>query len=269
MDLLEFEDYFTDSLKTSFDENTIKQFFRIYKEDLFDVDRDQKLIDEDILRIKNGEPIQYVTGKTNFYGFEFLVSPAVLIPRCETEELVYWVLQSTDLQRSNLKVLDIGTGSGVIPICLKKKKPAWLLSAMDISDSALELAQRNANAHQLEINFICQDFLNDSAWGEEQWDVIVSNPPYIGKEEAELMDDHVIKHEPEIALFADDPLIFYKEILKFARQNLKKDGLIYLEINEFRVEALTNLYKDAFENLEFKKDMQGKVRMLKLSRPLF
>ncbi|TLX77802.1 peptide chain release factor N(5)-glutamine methyltransferase [Labilibacter sediminis] len=208
-------------------------------------------------------PIQYIIGETEFYGLPFKVSPAVLIPRPETEELVQWIIHDNKLACPN--ILDIGSGSGCIPISLKKHIPDAMVSSWDISEEALRIAKANALLNKTEVNFIKNDALNP-VYNPEQFDIIVSNPPYVMDQEKKLMQDNVIKHEPHLALFVsdNDPLIFYRNICKLAAKALKPGGTLYFEINEALGKETELLMKEyGFEQTEVRKDLFGKDRMAK------
>lgn len=211
--------------------------------------------------LKNGKPVQQVLGETHFYGLPLKINEYVLIPRPETEELVDWVIKEIKDKKKSL--LDIGTGSGCIPIAIKKNLPAVRVSALDISAEALKLASANALLNRTEINFIEADILSYSS--NEKYDVIVSNPPYIRELEKADMHENVLAHEPHAALFVSDenPLIFYKTISDFAYDNLNPNGYLFFEINEFLWEkTLQVLIDKGFKNIELRKDMQGKDRMI-------
>ena len=217
-------------------------------------------------RLQNREPIQYVLGEADFYGLKFFVNPSVLIPRQETEELVDWILK-THSNENSLKVLDVGTGSGCIPLSLKKHKPNWQISAMDYSKSALELAKTNGKKYDLEVNWIEDNILEPASY-QQKWDLIVSNPPYIPRKERALMPPEVLNHEPDLALFVDhpDPLLFYKAIAVFAKSHLAKNGWLYFECNEFNSLELESFFvKMGYLNVELKEDFFGKHRMLRLN----
>ena len=226
---------------------------------------DVKAIADLLMRIKSGEPVEYVTGKSHFFGMIFQVGPAVLIPRPETEELVDWVL--TDFPIRPIAVADLGTGSGVIPVVLKKKRPGWNLYGLDVSTEALETARSNARSHHCTIHWIHADLLDPEIAGNfPHLDVVISNPPYISREETNLMSLNT-SHEPELALIVNDtdPLLFYRRIVAFAEAT--GAHTVYLELNEF----LTDAYRSWVGNLlgwqaGFRVDMQGKTRMLRLTR---
>lgn len=216
-------------------------------------------------RLVNNEPVQYILGQADFYGLKFKVTPDVLIPRPETEELVYWVLES--IQKSNLKLVDIGTGSGCIPITLKKKLPNAEILGLDISQAALKIAQENAVLNQVNVSFQAVDILKAEKWQAlPYFDVIISNPPYIPYEEIGLMPKQVTDFEPNLALFVDNkaPLIFYQKIAQFAQQKLTPNGQLFFECNEFNAkEVVLILEQLGFSKVELAKDMEGKERMVR------
>lgn len=224
---------------------------------------------EDILsRLLQHEPIQYVLGQADFYGLKFEVNPHVLIPRQETEELVYDVLKACKGENmSGKRLLDIGSGSGCIPIVLKKKLPALEIVSVDISSGALEVARRNGARHKVEIDWRCLDFLDPTIWPSlGAFDLIVSNPPYIDPSEKALMPPHVTDYEPHSALFTrDDPMEFYRAIASFSKKKLRPGGKIFLECNEFRLEeAILEFEKLGAGQVEGIRDMSGKPRIIKV-----
>ncbi len=217
-------------------------------------------------KIRQGYPVQYITSSAPFIDLDLEVGPGVLIPRPETEELVYWI-HEMHRNDQNLKVLDIGTGSGCIAIYLKKQHPDWEIRAIDISTEALDYAKQNARNNQCNIEFQICDFLNDKDLIKGNFNLIVSNPPYISKNEIAEMDRSVLQFEPEIALFPSgpDPDIFYKKIADYASKNLVKQGSIYVELNEFRYNEVGLAFRNSgFTKLEFRRDIEGKTRMLKV-----
>lgn len=250
-------------LESIIDDYKIK---RISTPDLIVSDEDVKIVKsylDDLLLFK---PVQYVIGETEFYNARILSNENVLIPRPETEELVDWILKS---EMDFKSVLDIGTGSGCIPIAVKLQKPKSEISAVDISSKALELANKNARLNNVQIEFIHDDILNHKKQ-YELFDVIVSNPPYVRESEKKEMQNNVLKYEPELALFVsnEDPLVFYRAILNFAKRHLKNGGKVYFEINEYLENEMFSLFESfAFENVELKKDLNGKPRMMKASMP--
>jgi release factor glutamine methyltransferase len=214
------------------------------------------------------KPIQYILGESHFYGLTFKVTESVLIPRSETEELVDWIIQ--DYTELAPKILDIGTGSGCIPISLLLHIPKASAEAWDISEKALVVANENAINNKTEVNFRHIDLFKASE-EPSKYDVIVSNPPYVTEPEKELMHQNVLDYEPHNALFVpdQDPLLFYAKIAELALIDLKPDGHLYFEINEqFGQETLALLSSKGYINLVLKKDLNGKDRMIKAQRPL-
>jgi len=224
-------------------------------------------------RLKHNEPVQYVLGQAWFAGMKFKVNKNVLIPRPETEELVDWVIKES--QQSNpdsyrdksQNILDVGTGSGCIPITLKKNLPEVNLSAIEVCSEALFTATENAIEHTAEVDFILLDFLDEEKWTElGQFDIIVSNPPYIKQSEKDIMHIRVKEFEPHLALFVPDTdaLLFYRKLSDFSLKHLKPGGSLFLEINEALGDTVVSLFRSAgFINIELKKDLQGKDRMVK------
>lgn len=215
--------------------------------------------------LKTGKPYQHILGETEFYGMTFFVNENVLIPRPETEELLEIAIskiQNSKLHLSGLKILDIGTGSGVIPLVLKKHFLNAEVSSIDFSKKALDVAKRNAEFHQLDIKLIHADYLNFNL--NENYDVIISNPPYIGIEEEGEIEDSVKGFEPTMALFSptSDALIFYKKIAEDSIQHLNKNGLLFLEINQKLGLETLELYQDIFSNAELIKDLSGNDRFV-------
>ena len=224
--------------------------------------------------LKTGKPVQYILGSTEFYGLNFLVNPATLIPRPETEELVEWVLESQKLKvesQKSFSVLDIGTGSGCIAISIKKNLPGALVTAIDISADALHTAKQNAVINDVEVNFIEDDILELKGESlklkdEDKFDIIVSNPPYVTLEDKLQMHQNVTGFEPHSALFVPehDPLIFYKAIADFAVERLNNNGRLFFEINEnFGKETVELLSRKCFTNIELRKDMSDRDRMIR------
>ncbi len=217
--------------------------------------------------LKKEKPIQYIIGETEFYGLKFKVTPDVLIPRMETEELVDFVLKSID-KKTNIKIIDIGTGSGCIPISIKKNSPNSIITAIDISEEALEIAKYNANENNCEINFIQDDILNPSfSKYINQYDIIISNPPYVMESEKAKMKNNVLNYEPHLALFVEDenPLVFYEAIIKFSKTKLSANGLIVFEFNEALGQQMIELaMKNNFIFFKILKDINGKDRFLLL-----
>ncbi len=219
-------------------------------------------------RLLSHEPVQYILGLADFYGLKFKVNKHVLIPRQETEELVLWILEEGNkrVQKTEIKVLDIGTGSGCIPITLKKKMPNWKIDALDVSEQALIIARENAERNNTEINFFQLDILNETLWNDlDEYDIIVSNPPYIPENEEKLMPENVLKFEPHLALFVKDgnPLIFYEKIARFAVEKLNHRGELFFEVNEFNANQVLQIVENMnFAKTTLKQDLNGKFRMI-------
>jgi release factor glutamine methyltransferase len=215
-----------------------------------------------------GTPLQYVTGTAWFMGKEYLVNNHVLIPRPETEELVQWVIDDWKTRRNRI-IVDIGTGSGCISIALKSALPDAVVTAIDLSGEALSVAKGNAQTHHASIQFRQSDFLDSSQWEQfPQYDIIISNPPYIPLSDKESIPANVKDWEPSIALFvADDaPLVFYKAIAAFGKSHLNSNGNIYCELDPAHAAACKTLFEEAgYENVTLKKDIHGNMRMIKAS----
>lgn len=215
--------------------------------------------------LKNQKPIQYITGEAAFFGMRFKVNSFTLIPRPETEELVEWVIKNTT-NSEPVNILDIGTGSGSIAISLAKHLPNAKVSALDISVEALKVAKRNAKLNDVKVAFFKADILKIKNLNELNFDIIVSNPPYVREQEKQLMKPNVLDNEPHLALFVKDsnPLLFYQAISQFAVNNLSKKGLLFFEINEYLAQDMIDLLKAKnFSNLELKQDIYKKDRMIK------
>ncbi len=252
----------------------VKNFTKVdlvLKKDEIVSEEEQKQFDQILSELKSRKPIQYVLGFAWFYGMKFKVNEHVLIPRQETEELVEWIAESSKfkVQSSKLEILDVCTGSGCIAISLKKEFPEANVSAIDISEEALTVAKVNSRLNNAQIEIFRKDILQSTALNfklRTLFDIIVSNPPYVTEKEKEKMDSKVIDFEPSLALFVsdDDALVFYNAIADFALENLKPSGKLYFEINEAKgkevVELLTN---KGFVNVELRRDLNGKDRMVK------
>ncbi len=213
-----------------------------------------------------GRPIQYITGKAWFMGEPYTVNDQVLIPRPETEELVDWIIEYAEIKGKALRILDIGTGSGCIAIALKKALPEAKVSAIDISTNALKIAASNADGLNAEIEFIPLDILN-TAFLPDQYDVIVSNPPYIPLQEMKNMELQVTDYEPNIALFVpdEDPLVFYKAIARLAKLHLASNGQLFFEIHYDQGDAMIALLDEMHFHAELRADLFGKDRMIRAS----
>ncbi|WP_392436542.1 peptide chain release factor N(5)-glutamine methyltransferase [Cruoricaptor ignavus] len=272
---------FRDEISEIYWDTEISFLFKIFAEkflamDLTEIRNDNFVPDDELLKIfldktqqlKSGKPYQQILGETEFFGLNFFVNENVLIPRPETEELMEIAIQRIRTVRQNsrdLKILDIGTGSGIIPVILKKNFPEAEVFSVDISAKALEIAQKNAEYHQTGIHFIHDDFLtmNFSEKFSQKFGIIISNPPYIGQNEWSEISESVKNFEPNIALFSpvSDALIFYRKIADFACKYLISNGLVLLEINQkFGNETLA-LFQN-FRKKELLKDLSGNHRFI-------
>lgn len=216
--------------------------------------------------LKNFRPIQYILGETEFYGLPFAVTPDVLIPRPETEELVDWIVHQYN-RNDTLSIVDLGTGSGCIAVALAVNFPNANVWAVDVSEAALVVAQRNAQKNGVTVNFLLEDVLRNGLTGFDpcSLDVVVSNPPYVTPSEKQQMQPNVLEYEPHCALFtpSDDALIFYRQIAAFAVKRLKEQGMIFFETNEaFSGEVADILKHNGYSNVVSRKDINGKWRMV-------
>ncbi len=226
-------------------------------------DKEMTFLNRAIERLKAGEPVQYITGETEFFGLNLKVSSDVLIPRPETEELVRVILDH--IPGKSPSVWDIGTGSGAIALALKSAMPDASVFASDFSAAALKIARENAENLGLDVSFFTHDILTDPLPDLSPLDIIVSNPPYIPFSEADLLASHVLQHEPEIALFVpdEDPLVFYREISRAAEKLLADHGQLFFEIHEDFAQNLQSLLESGnFSKIRIHKDLQGKNRMI-------
>ena len=216
--------------------------------------------------LANGKPIQYILGKAWFMGKEYIVNDQVLIPRPETEELVEWVIEYAEIINKPLAIIDIGTGSGCIPIAIKTALPDCNLSGLDVSEGALAVAKLNAEKLNTQIEWISQDILM-SASMPANYDIIVSNPPYIPFNEKVNMQIQVKNYEPALALFVtnEDPLIFYRIIARLAKQCLNPNGQLFFEMHYDQGKAIQSLFEEMGYHAELRKDMFGKDRMIRAS----
>jgi len=282
---------FYEQLFPLFPEMEVESFFYLLTESYLEKTRIQLALEPDfelnstqlqqfekaLQRLLQQEPIQYVLGDTEFFGYPFQVNQHTLIPRPETEELVAWIIEDVKNKNqensqhkplnSNITILDIGTGSGCIPISLAKELPQAKVSSIDVSEEALQVARKNSTLNEIVVNFIQQDILKAENL-QEKYDVIVSNPPYVRELEKEQMHQNVLDFEPKLALFVenDDPLIFYRKIAKLAKNALTENGKLYFEINEYLPEEMVSLLEEiGYQNIELKKDIFGKFRMCKAS----
>jgi release factor glutamine methyltransferase len=271
------QDFFK-ALQPIYEEGEISNFFKWLAEDLLDLKTHDLLLESEVnldskklldfkkaqSRLEAQEPIHYILGYTEFFGLRFKVNTSVLIPRPETEELVEWILEDQKFSKSQLSILDLGTGSGCIPIALAKHLPQAKLKALDISVEALKLAELNSEDNNTRIEYIHEDVLTLKHLPEGM-DIVVSNPPYVKFNEQAQMQDNVLKNEPHLALFVEDsdPLIFYRRIAELTSKMTIRP-LVYVEINQYLVEETRQLFKSfGFEYIEIRKDFRGNYRMLK------
>ena len=290
----QYRNYFNETLKTIYPITEIDSFFFLLLEEYLGFKRidivlksDFKITQETLNLLQSATkqleqevPLQYIIGKTEFYGLPFVVNKHVLIPRPETEELVAWVVSESSrfktfntstkqtTETKQLKILDIGTGSGCIPISLKKQLPFAKISAIDISKEALTVAKKNAVLNNVDIHFILQDILKTVAL-DQHYDIIISNPPYVRELEKKELKNNVLKNEPHVALFVenDNPLIFYAKIAELAKKSLNKNGLLFFEINQYLgTETIDLVNKKGLKNIQLKKDMFGNDRIIVASK---
>ena len=277
-------------LDVLFGNEEVNSFFNLLIEHYLDIKRihlvlnpeyvitkeEEQPLFEALAHLKLQKPIQYILGETEFYGLPFKVNEHTLIPRPETEELVEWIIDCHSEQsrstsdESQFKILDIGTGTGCIAISLAKHLKKADVYALDVSEEALKVAKQNAELNEVNVEFIHDDILNfrhaELVSASHYYDVIVSNPPYVRNLEKAEIQSNVLDNEPHLALFVDDdnPLQFYKAICQFAQINLKEDGILYFEINEYLGEEMIALLESyTFKAIELKKDIFGKDRMIK------
>ena len=272
---------FLERLKDEFPQTEIESFFYILVDhylgrrridvalepDLEISEGQMSKFEKALLRLHDHEPIQYITGKTEFYGLEFYVDKNVLIPRPETEELVEWIISDHKNSNKELRILDIGTGSGCIPVSLAKNLPDSVVSSFDISTEAIAMAKKNADLNNTKVNFQNIDILSlDNL--EEKFDIIVSNPPYVRELEKKEMHRNVLDFEPKLALYVEDvrPLVFYEKIASLAANSLEQRGALYFEINQYLSEETKALVQKLGFEAELKKDIFGNYRMLKAIR---
>jgi release factor glutamine methyltransferase len=282
--------HFNKSLKHLYPTSEIDSFFFLILEEYMGLKRIDIVLKSDFLidkkslnlmqiatkQLEQEIPIQYIIGKTEFFGLPFHVNKEVLIPRPETEELVEQVLKKVSLiktcnssknetiKEKQLKVLDIGTGSGCIAISLKKQLPNSEISALDVSNKALRVAKKNAFLNNVDINFVHQDILKTNDL-DKLYDVIISNPPYVRELEKKEIKNNVLNNEPHLALFVDNknPLLFYNKIAELAKKFLTKNGQLHFEINQYLgKETIKLLAEKGFKNIQLKKDIFGNDRII-------
>ncbi|MFD1552804.1 peptide chain release factor N(5)-glutamine methyltransferase [Putridiphycobacter roseus] len=268
--------YYKIKLKALYDEKEIENIFHYMVFFEFGITKSEiristrRLSESELLnqraivkRLLTAEPIQHVVGKVEFYDSIIKVNNHTLIPRPETEELVDLILKEHGTPP--LTLLDIGTGSGCIPIAIKKNRPLWAVSGLDISENALVIANENASSNKLAIDFIAEDILNPQQQPSVKYDIIVSNPPYVLVSDKEKMANNVLQFDPHLALFVsdEDPLLFYRSILNYSNLHLKVNGWIYFEIHEsFGKEMNALLASFGYKNISVLPDLQGKDRMV-------
>ena len=281
MKIKEYRSYFIQELTPIYDAGEAESFFYLILEESQHLKRidlalrpDLDFSEEEIMvwnsilqQLKKEIPIQYLLGKTSFFGLNFQVNENVLIPRPETEELVEWILerQKSEVKSQQIRILDIGTGSGCIAISLAKNLPNARVFAIDISEKALDTAKKNAELNTVDITFINQNILKTEDLGQ-QFDIIVSNPPYVRNLEKAEIKKNVLENEPHLALFVEDndALIFYKKIANLAQKNLSKNGHLFFEINQYLGKQMIDLLeKMNFAAIELRKDIYGNDRMIK------
>lgn len=278
MTILEFKRYFKNELSEIYTESESAKLYSIflYEKVGFDTFQqrrfahqqllisDEEELKEITLILKTGKPYQQILGHTEFYGKKFFVDENVLIPRPETEELLELSIskiKNFKSQIQNPKFIDIGTGSGIIPITLKRHFPNAEITAIDVSEKAIEIAKKNSEYHKTEVNFIQKDYLNTEL--TEIYDIIISNPPYIGIDENHEIEESVKGFEPNIALFSptSDALIFYKKMAKDGEKHLNDNGFIFLEINQKLGKETLELFRNYSEALLLK-DLSGNDRFI-------
>ena len=278
-----YRDQFIQALSSIHGEDEAESFFYLMLEDKHQLKRIDLALQPDLVftndeilvwntfleQLKLEIPVQYLLGTTSFYGLDFEVNENVLIPRSETEELVEWIIetQNSKLKTPKVRILDIGTGSGCIAISLAKNIPNAEVFAIDVSEEALATAKKNAKANQVDVTFINQNILETEDLGR-QFDIIVSNPPYVRNLEKAEIKKNVLDNEPHLALFVedDDALLFYKKIAQIALHNLSAVGLLYFEINQYLGKEMVDLLKElTFKNIELRQDMYGNDRMTRSS----
>lgn len=279
MKIKEYRNQFIQALTSMYGEGEAESFFYLILEEKQQLKRidlalhpDLEISEEEIVvwnsileQLKLEIPIQYLLGKTSFYGLDFEVNENVLIPRPETEELVDWIVSNVlkNGRSKSIKILDIGTGSGCIAVSLAKNLPNAEVFAIDVSDKALATAQKNAERNEVEVTFISQNILETLDLGQE-FDIIVSNPPYVRNLEKEEIKKNVLDNEPHLALFVEDndALIFYRKIAELAQKNLSDSGQLYFEINQYLGKEMISLLEGMdFKNIELRKDIYENDRM--------
>lgn len=281
MKIKHYQESFLNQIAPIFDYLEAQSFFYIILEHIHHLKRIDLALNHDlemtekqlqewvkiVAALQTKKPIQYILGETEFYGLKFIVDQNTLIPRPETEELVQLILNFDISTFSNLKILDIGTGSGCIAIALAKNLPNAMVYAIDVSDNALEIAKINAHHNKVNVTFIHQNILETSNL-QQQFNIIVSNPPYVRNLEKNEISKNVLDFEPHLALFVDDDdaLLFYRKIAQLAKVNLTKNGVLFFEINQYLASVTTDLLKSlSFNNIQLYKDVYNNDRMISCS----
>ena len=284
MNLIQLKEYFHLELKDNYPNSEIESFFFWTLEELLGIQRidfvlqkntpvnsqNVKRIKEVVQRLQNEEPIQYIFGSTEFYGLKFNVSEDTLIPRPETEELVEWIIETVKSDEylsslSELRILDIGTGTGCIAITLTKHILSANTTAIDISKKTLSIAKSNSTLNEVAVAFVLTDILELSKL-DSQYDIIVSNPPYVRNLEKVEIKKNVLQYEPKSALFVedDDPLLFYRQIGKLSLNSLTSNGYLFFEINQYLGKEMVDLLSGlGYHQIELRKDFVGNDRMIK------
>lgn len=278
MELKAFKNEFVTSLSLIYDEAEAEQLFYIALEEIlgwkrvdfimktpFLLDQEKAFEFRKVLKeLQSEKPIQYIFNKAYFYGFDFYVNENTLIPRQETEELVEWILKTIAENPSKTwRILDIGTGSGCIPITIAKMAKNVEVTALDVSEKAIEVAKKNAQDLGVNISFINQSILETEVL--DSYDIIVSNPPYVRNLEKVEIKNNVLVHEPHLALFVEDndPLIFYRKIVSLAENSLNVNGYLFFEINQYLGKDTLELFNEHFINVELRIDFVGNERMIR------
>lgn len=280
MKVKEYRAFFIDVLGSIYDQAEAESFFYIILEDRYRLRRidlalqpelvftAEEIREWDLIReqLEREIPLQYILGRTSFYGLEFMVDENVLIPRQETEELVEWIISAAAkrISQEGVRILDIGTGSGCIAISLAKNIAGSEVYAIDVSEKALAIAEKNAALNNVKVHFMLADILATEDL-ERQFDIIVSNPPYVRNLEKGEIRKNVLDHEPHLALFVedDDASVFYRKISQLASRNLDDNGQLYFEINQYLgAEMIELLRKEGFRDIELRKDIYGNDRMI-------
>ena len=281
MKLVELRNFFEQELRLIYDVDEVRQHFALLCESYFGYSSaevvlslqnkasaaDELRFKDDLAQLKENVPIQYLIGKVDFAGVQLKINPSVLIPRPETEELVHWILATVSNTKS-IQVLDIGTGSGCIALALKKVRPNWHISAWDIDNNALRIAQQNAKDNALYIDFHCVDTLSEKL-PKNNWDIIISNPPYVPAALKQTTQPHVLAHEPHHAIFVPDnrPLYFYEHICDYAMQQLRVSGNLFFEGHAPLMESLKILLQQAgFSDIVLRNDFRTNPRFIRAKK---